>query len=392
MKGFFFLLFFLCLHSFALSLDELIVKALEKNPSLESISHRISASKSNTKLSNQFSNPSISYAKNTLDDNQAMSRSTVTLKQKLPYFGKRDNLKKIALANESILYENLRQAKVNLVKEIKKQAYSVWELENLYKIIDQYENLTKQNIELFESYTSTSDNQHMGIMSAGLTLSELRIQKSILNEKIHSSYERLSYLSSFDVKDLNLNLFVKELPDIQSLKGRFKNNPSIAIKEKEIKKSKAILESKELDYYPDINLLGSYSHRENFDNFATFGLSLSLPIYGSERYKEESARKLSLSAKSMRDDTKVLVDSKLTSTYFKMRSAYEIYHIVNDEALPQIEHMFELTSSLISTGGDLFKYIDILVKKLKLEQKSISAVANYNRAQANISAILGEMR
>jgi hypothetical protein len=54
--------------------------------------------------------------------------------------------------------------------------------------------------------------------------------------------------------------------------------------------------------------------------------------------------------------------------------------------------MFELSDSSISTGGELFKYIDILTQKLKLEQKSIAAVANYNRSKAKISALSGELR
>jgi hypothetical protein len=74
-----------------------------------------------------------------------------------------------------------------------------------------------------------------------------------------------------------------------------------------------------------------------------------------------------------------------------MKAAHETYHIVHDEALPQVAHMFELTSSSISTGGDLFKYIGILVQKLKLEQKSIAAVASYNKARAKISELSGEL-
>ena len=392
MKNIFLVLIFIYPQLYALSLDELVVKALDYNPSLESIRHRISASQSDIDISDQFSNPKLSYAQNTLDDAQPMSRSTVSIQQKLPYFGKRESLKNLAVAKQNILNENLQEARVNLVKSIKSQAYTVWELESLYKKITEYEDLTRQNIELFESYTSTTDNQHMGIMSAELTLSELLIQKSILNAQISTGYAKLSYLSSFDVKDLNLELVIKDIPDMKSFQDRLVNNHKLAIRDKELQKSKAIVKTKELNHYPDINVLGAYSYRENFDNFATFGLSVSLPVYGTENYKEQEARKLTLSAQSLKEDTKVLITRDLKAAYLQMKSAYEIYQIVRNEAIPQIEHMFELTSSSISTGGDLFKYIDILVKKLKLEQKSISAVANYNRAEAKISALLGEMK
>ncbi len=376
---------------YALSLDKLIIKALQKNPSIKSISYRLAANKSHIDASGQFSNPLLTYSKNSIDEKQPMSKSTVSISQKLPFYGKRDSLKNTALIEKDILKERLFQAKVSLVQSIKNQAYSVWELENLYKIITGYEELTQQNIELFESYTSTSD-KHMGIMSAELTLSDLKIQKSHLNTKIATAYSKLSYLCAFEVNDLDLELSITDMPSVENLRIDLVNNPKLAIREKEIQKSEAILNTAKLDNYPDANLLASYSYRKNFDNYFTFGIGISLPIYSTEDYKEEKARQLTLSSKSLKNDTKIFVNSAFTSAYIDMKSAYDIYHIVHDEAIPKINHMFKLTSSSTSTGGDLFKYIDILVKKLKLEQQSIQAMANYHRSYAKISALSGDLK
>lgn len=374
----------------AINLDAVVAKALEKSPSLEAIQHRLQASRSDTQASTQFSNPVLSLSDNSLDEGQAMSRSTISFQQKLPFYGKRESLEKIALAQEAVLSENLEKAKVALVKAIKEQAYTIWELEELHKTIDEYVHITKQNIGLFESYTAMSDNQHMGIMSAELTLSDLRIQKATLQAKIDTAYAKLSYLAAFKVEDLQIRLVVWDLPDPQSFTQALQSNKDLALRDKELEKTRAIAHTAELDNYPDVNLLAAYDYRKNFDNFWTFGVGVSLPIYGTEDYKEESARALALSAKSAIEDTKTALNAEFQSAYVQMKSAYKIYHIVQDEALPQIEHMFDLTNSSISTGGDLFKYIDILVKKLKLEQKSIAAVAMYNRAMAKIEALSGE--
>jgi len=383
----------LCASSlYAITLDEVIANALEKKPSLESISHRISANKSNIDMSNQFANPEISYIENTIDENQAMSQRTVSIKQKLPYFGKRESMQKIARAQEDVLQATLEKARVSLVNAIKSQAYSIWELESLYKIICDYEVLTQQNIDLFESYTTTSDNQHMGIMSAELALSDLRIQKSVLDAKINSAYAKLSYLAAFEIRDLTINLEVEEMQGSSVMEKGLINNHDIALKDEEIQKTRASVEVAELNNYPDVSLIGGYSYRENFDNYWTFGVGLSLPIYGTEDYKEQEVRKRVLSAQSLKEDTKIAVNAKFRSAYFQMKAAYDTYHIVHDKALPQVAHMFELTSSSISTGGDLFKYIGILGQKLSLEQKSIVAIADYNRAKAKISELSGELQ
>ena len=374
------------------SLNEIIEKALNENLSLKSINQRIEANQFNIDASNQFSNPVISYVENSIDTNQAMSAKKITLQQKIPYFGKRKSLKRVAQEKETLLIKNFQQAKVALINEIKNQAFIIWKFKMLYKIIQEYEDLTVQNIELSKSYTTTSANQHMGIVSAELTLSDLRIEKNTLNAQINMAYAKLSYLTSFKVKNLELDLSITTMPSAITLQKGLKNNSDIAIKEQEIQKSQAIVDVTELNNYPDVNLIGAYSQRSSFDDFWTVGMSVTLPIYGTEDYREQEARTLVLAAKSLKKDVKVAVESEFQSTYLQMKSAYDIYQIVHEDALPKVDHMFKLTNSSISTGGDLFKYIDILVQKLKLEQKSISAIESYHRAKAKISALSGELK
>jgi len=369
-----------------------IANALERKPSLESISHRISANRSNIDISNQFDNPEISYLHNTIDENQAMSQRTLSIKQKLPYFGKRESMKKVAIAQEGVLQETLEKARTTLVNAIKSQAYSIWEFENLYKIICEYEVLTEQNIDLFESYNTTSDSKQMAIMSAELALSELRIQKSSLDAKINSAYAKLSYLAAFEIRALKIDLEIEEMQGLSVMEKGLINNHDIALKDEEIQKTRANVEAAQLNNYPDITLFGGYSYRENFDDYWTFGVGMSLPIYGTEDYKEREVRKRVLSVQSLKEDTKIAVSAKFRTAYFQMKSAFDTYHIVHDEALPQVAHMFELTTSSIATGGDLFKYIGILVQKLNLEQKSIVAIADYNRAKAKISELSGALQ
>ena len=376
----------------ALSLSEIIDKSLAQSPSLESINARVAANTHATDIANQFSNPELSLTSNSIDSSEPMSQTVLTIKQKIPYYGKRDARQEITFAEDALLKEKLSAAKVVLVAKIKTQAYRIWELKELYKIIDEYVSLTKKNIELYESYTIVSDNKHMGIMKAELSLADLEIQKSVLNAKIYSAYAELSYLAAFKIEELNLELNMGEKPNLESYKSGLVNNPQLLVKAKELAKEQAKVEAADINNYPDLNLIAGYAYRENFDNYVNFGLALSLPIYGTEDAQEEEARAMALVVTSEKEDTKIAVNSELKVYYAQMRSSYEIYHIVQDNALPQIAHMFELSNSSIATGGDLFKYIDVLFDKFALEQKSINAVSNYNKANAQIAKLAGEMQ
>ena len=376
----------------AMSLDEVIDKSLAANPSLASIEARITANTQAIDVANQFSNPELAVTKNSLDASQAMSQTVLTIKQKLPYYGKRDSRQKVTLAQDEVLHENLNAAKVALVAKIKTEAYTIWELRELTDILDQYILLTQKNIELYESYTSVSDNQHMGIMKAELSLADLKIQKSTLASQLHSAYARLSYLAAFEVQKLAIDLAIDAKPDLKKLQEGLSGNPELLIKDKELKKESAKIEVADSNNYPDLNLMAGYAYRENFDNYFNIGLAMSLPMYGTEDAKEEEARAQRLVVLSQKEDTKIAISSELQVYYAQMLSAYEIFHIVQDDALPQVAHMFELSNSSIATGGDLFKYIDVLFNKLSLEQKSITAVSNYNKADAQISKLAGALK
>lgn len=375
-----------------MTLDEIIKTSLSKSPSLASINARIAANEQNILISDQFSNPEILLSKNTIDSSQAMSQSIISFKQKLPYPSKLATQKEVATAEDKILQEKLNAAEVLLVAKIKTQAYTIWEFQELFKIINAYVDLTEQNIELYESYTSIDENQHMGIMKAKLSLSDLEVQKSALNAKISSAYARLSYLAAFNVSNLDLQFTIKEKPDLNALQSTLLNNPELIIKEKEILKQDAKVKLADINNYPDFNIIAAYAYRENFSNYLNLGVAISLPIYATEDYKEEEAKATLLSKKSLKEDTKISINSTLKIFYAQMLSSYEIYHIIQDDALPQVSHMFELSNSSISIGSDLFKYIDVLFQKLDLEQKSIQAVSNYNRARAEISKLAGEIK
>lgn len=376
----------------AFTLEEVIQSSLSKNPSLDVIEARLEANKQSIDVANQFTNPEMSLTSNTIDSSQAMSQTVVTIKQKIQYYNKRDSKQEVSLANEELLKEQLNSAKVALVGEIKQEAYTLWELREQKRIINEYIKLTQKNIELFEAYTSVSSNQHMGIMKAELSLADLSIENSTLDAKIYAAYSRLSYLATTDINSLEIGLTLRNKPDLEILKQTILHNPSIAMKEKEIKKQDANIVITDVNNYPDFNLIAGYAYRENFDNYFNFGLSLALPIYGTEDALEEEAKALKIALVSQKSDLEISIDSQLKVYYAQMLSAYQTYHIIQDDALPQVAHMFDLSSSSIATGGDLFKYIDVLFDKLKLEQKSITAVALYNKNRAKISELAGEIK
>lgn len=380
----------------ATSLSSLIESAKASHTSLEAIQKRLSAVDNEYEVSRNFADPelSLSLSDIQLDDPtnrsiEPMQYSAINLKQKIPYFGKRDAASKKVDAKKEKIASTLEDAKVQLVKSIKLTAYSIYQVEQQLKITDDYIKLTRQNIELYTAYSTSDTKAHMGIMSAELSLSQLKIKHSKLQSLLSALYKNVSYLSAMDVKSLELSLEMQEPHKLAYYLDATDKSSAYKIKKALVKEADAELKVKELAKNVDPFVQVGYFYREAYEDYVNINVGFALPIYGTQDSKEQASRKLSLASKSEAQDFKNSLDSKIVQEYEKLQDSYRVYNIIENESLPQIEHMFDLTNTSIKSGSDLFIYIELLGKKLRLDEQSIEALSAYYKANASLDALIG---
>lgn len=383
----------------ATSLSTLIESAKAKHISLEAIQKRLSAIDNEYEVSRNFADPelSLSLSDIQLDDTtnrsiEPMQYSAINVKQKIPYFGKRDAASKKVDAKKAKVGFTLTQAKVKLVESIKVTAYEIWQVEQQLKITDEYIKLTRQNIELYTAYSTSDTKAHMGIMSAELSLSQLKIKRSKLQSILTGLYRKISYLSAIKVDSIEVEMQVIEPRELAFYIDVSRDSSAYKIKEAMLKEAQADVKVKELAGNIDPFVQVGYFYRESFEDYININVGFALPIYGTQDSKEEASRKLSLAAKSEVVDFENSLHTKVTTQYARLQDSYRIYNIIEKESLPQIEHMFDLTNTSIKSGSDLFIYIELLAKKLRLEEQSIQAVASYYKITASLDALTGAQK
>ncbi|MDO8453099.1 MAG: hypothetical protein Q7S59_00840 [Sulfurimonas sp.] len=91
-------------------------------------------------------------------------------------------------------------------------------------------------------------------------------------------------------------------------------------------------------------------------------------------------------------DFKNFLSAEVEDTYSRLQYFYKTYNIIYNDSLPQLVHMFDLTSSSIENGSDLFVYIELLQKKLALEEQGIEAAVSYYKTLASLEAMIGEIQ
>lgn len=381
----------------AQNLDTLISSSLQVHGSLKSIEQRIVALENEKEISRNFSDPEVSLTINDIQFSsptdrtiEAMQFSSLNIKQKIPYFGKRDAQTQLVESKKRLLNMSLEDLKTELTKEIRLTAYSIWQTEQELHITDDAIDIIKQTISLNEAYYITSGNTQPAIMSAELSLSEQKIKRNSLMSQKNSLYEKLSYLCAQKVSNLELSLDVKEPKTLSSYKDRVSESSVLHIKNAELGIQRADLRIKELSQKIDPIVQVGYYYRENHPDYAAITLGASIPLYGTQKSSEEEARKQLLAKGFEERDLKEKLNSQIAQLYEKLQNDYATYKILRDESMPKVGHIFELLQSSAKSKDSSLDYLAMLIRKLKLQEDLVKATAEFNKTEASLLAFTGE--
>jgi hypothetical protein len=228
-------------------------------------------------------------------------------------------------------------------------------------------------------------------MNASLLLTKVKINAANYQAILKSQQAKLKYLVQRKISHISDSLRMKKPKSLHYYLSKLENNPLYhrALSQTNVASTNQHLLS--LDTMPDPYVKVGYFNRQNFEDYASITIGASIPLYGSEKLKTEAARKEVLARTSATLDYRSSLQSDIESMYAKLIEARTIYTILNNETLPQLEHMFELTQASIQEGGDLFAYTNLLEQKLDLEEESISIKAEYLRTQARLKSLIGEI-
>jgi outer membrane protein TolC len=382
----------------AQSIHQLITVAINNHPSLQTIEHRLSAMDDNIERSQNFSNPDLSLTINDIQFENPTDRSlepmqftSINFKQQFPWFGKLDARKTFTQAQKSVMMNSYEAAKTALAEEIRMTAYTLKELEERIRIINRYKTLAQQNIDLYTAYASAENKSHTSSMSAGLMLSKIKIRAERYQMLLKSQKAKLKYLVQQNVSTVSDTLQIKRPRSLGNYLSKLENNPNLHMKLSEVNVADANEQIHDLSSTPDPYVSVGYYNRTEYPDYASVTVGVSLPLYGSEKLNSEAARKEALAAKSATLDYRYALEREISIMYAKLTEAYQIHNIIQNESLPQLEHMFELSQSNIQNGGDLFAYTNLLEQKLAIEEEHASIKAEYLRTEAKLKSLTGEL-
>lgn len=378
--------------SFSMTIEDAIDKSLDNHNVLKSINHNIESMKYQILKSDNLMDPDVSFTSNSLSSTEPMKYNSVNIKQKLPWFGKLNANKEYVTTQKNILINNYNVTKIDMAFEIYNIFYSIHEYKEKINLLKEFKNLNIQNENLYNLYAGADNSSHEKNMDSKITLSNINIKLEQYNNILHSLTAKFHYLTQIDINTIDYIDNMKiETVNIEQYLTNIDNNKKLKeLVEKEALASKYI-DIKELNLKPDPYVKFGYYNRNNFDNYNAVTIGFSLPIYGTQDSELQSARALELSSNAKTIDYKNQVKQNIQIEYGNLMQHYNIYNILSTDSLPHISHNIQLAQSKIENGGNLMQYIDLLNKKLLIEEKIVTNKYNYKKSKMKLQALIGEI-
>lgn len=383
---------------YAQNIDELVRQALENNPTLGGAQARVEQSRIQKEISRNLDNPSLQLLINDIQTQKLSSRSiepmqfeSVSVQQKIPFFGKRDARFDDAQAQQRAEELGVRQLRSTLAAEVRKGAYRIWQIEKEERIYADFETLVRQNEQLYTALSSSAaSGRHMGIMASQMDLSQIRITRAGLAEEKERAYADLSKLCAQKVENVQTDLSIGQFEPLETYEDALNNNFGYRAKGERVKAADARLEQSRLEAYPDVTAQLGYYRRESFNDYWSAGVNIPLPVYGSEAAREQVSRARVLEQTLEQKAEYLRLQAQMRQIYAEMAKAARVWRIIHDESLPQLQHMFELSEASIRKGEDLFRFTELLKQKLQLELQETRSVAAFHRARAELDQLIGK--
>lgn len=352
------LLFSLSFCAFLLeaqSFDIAILQAMNNNSKIKVLQIQIQKLEDDSKVASKWENPMVAlgynafYPLNPTYRKDGMQSISITLAQKFDLFGKKFiESQKVELQKQIKILE-LKALKKNIVKDIKIKMVKIYQDKQRIQILKS----TLQNISLFKHQINTS--------SSDFPLDEF-YKMEILESKIKLRANQISQNQNDQIIDFNEITFQdgQKIDFADTFQRQWSKDYYKSSYELLIQRYKEQIESENISlakrgFLSDPTLSVGYFHRENNQDFLSFSLSFSLPIYGKEYFVFQSAQKQSQITKNKTLEIENTIKAKIKRLQNTLDKKRKELSIIEQSLLPNAKKLLGLYQNNISSSKNAMR-------------------------------------
>lgn len=405
MKKIFLFLLLITNLTYAENLSEIIKIAYKNHPKLKAIEEKLKALKARETFETSLPDPVVNFSINDIQifykpfarDLEPMQTINIGISQKIPYLPKLRLKSLIIKTIYDKTYYKLKAEKQEIIYQIYKNLYLYWQIKEKLKIINEYKEIARQLIGFSNTLYSVGRVSQAEVFNANVFYSELLQKEVFLKGRLKQIKANLRYYANLKPDTSNISLPTpREISGLNTFIETMKNNnPELMFVNISIEEAKKKVKLAELDYKPDFTVFGSYSYRDVYRDYISFGISFNIPIWAKKRQDKKVLEETDLKLEKIKiyKDKYNLLKSKLEENFFKAKTAYENYKIFSQLLKPQTEKVYESILSEYQVGEkNIFDVLKALKQILTVKLKLIDEIVNFHIAYKTIEKLAGVIK
>jgi len=392
-----------------LLLDDLIKKAVEKNPQLQAFYNATLADSAKIPQSGVLPDPILSLnilnlPTNTFSfDQEPMTGKQIALKQIFPFPGKLTLKEKISAEDVAISKANYNEYRNLMIKDLKIEYYDLFFIDKALEITDKNQRLLQEFAKITETKYAVGKGLQQDVLKAQVELSKM-IDKIIqLEQKREVKQAQINTILNQSVNlplgkpvEPEFIIFEKTLDTLQNLARS--HRPLLIGWEAVRKQSSLRIDLAKKDYWPDFSIFLAYTQRDELQNgnpgydFLSGGISLNIPLYfGSKQSKKVEETRYT---KSMIDERYRQV---LNQVFFELENKFtsaeknaKLVELYKTGIIPQASQSLE--SAMRGYQTDKVDFLTLINNQITLfnyELDYYRLISDYNKDITSLEFITG---
>ncbi|MFC1563950.1 TolC family protein [candidate division KSB1 bacterium] len=386
------------------TLGSLLNTALQNNPGIKALEHRLEASKMMIPQAGALPDPKLSFAIANMPltdidfSLEPMTSKQISVMQKIPFPGINGLKEKIAVENSEISGYSLSGLKLKIVRDVSAGFYDLY-------LLDRSVETAEKNLELLDAYIKISRTKYevgngiqQDILKAQLEYSRLEDKLITLRSRRRSKVSEINILlnrgTGTPIGKLEEQQHVSSILNAEDLEQKaYDNSPVLKSVETEIKKNEYEIQFSRKQDFPDIDIGIAYSQREDRRDFISAQFSMNIPLWKGRKQdmKVEEALLIKSSSEQRYEETKNSIRGEIADLVFRLGETDERIRFLQEIIIPQAEQ--SLSSAMEGYRVDKVDFLSLLNSQsvlFNLELDYYRLLTEYKKYKIKLEYITAE--
>jgi len=391
-------------------LREVVAEALQNNPEIQAARKEREATQHRIAPSGALDDPMleagvINLPTNSLRfDREDMTMKMIGLSQRLPYPGKRALRQDVATKDAETVGFGYQETVNRVARDIKTAYFDLGLTLEMTRLVEKNKLILEQFLRIAEGRYSVGQGTQADVLKAQTQLSKmvdellkLARERPMIEAELNRALGRSANVSAPVPEPPQLR---EESLNMDSLReAALTQRPQLLALQNIVSRNEKALELARKDYYPDFDVRMSYGQRDNMvdgtrrSDMVSLTVAINLPVWRENKLAPRVAESTAMrdQALSMYEAQRNEVAAKLRQQAAAVEQNLKSARLYQTAILPQARLTVESALAAYRVNRvDFLTLLDSQMTVFNYETSLVTAMANYNKALAEIDLLTGK--